>query len=110
MELLVNQVLIVLEGFFSAPGARAYAAAYARETDLDESEIESFYNSGEGENDSATELAVRNMTEHQLYSMMTDLQSMNDEYRDSLEPQDYVETYGEIGRIIDSWAITKLAS
>lgn len=102
-----NEAMIVLESFMSAPGARQYVTSYIR--DLSDSEIDEIYNTSEGANDTETEAAVNALNDEQREAMIRDLIDINMEYKDGCYADDYEECYGEAGRIVDRWLISRIA-
>jgi len=101
-EEIVNQLMIVLEAHFSAPGSVVYVSSFVNP--LSDSDASLAYEIGEGANDAYTERILHTMNDYQMDALMLDLISLSDEYKQSLSDEEWLDCYAHTEEIIEGFS------
>lgn len=96
-----NDMLSVLESFESAPSAHILVKSFV--TAVSEDEMDEIYSASEGFNDEQTEAILSQMDEGQLTELVEHFKQLAEEMRESMEPEDFEEAYGDAARLLESF-------
>ena len=101
-EEIVNQLMIVLEAHFSAPGAAIYVSSFVKP--LSDSDFDLAYEIGEGANDAYTERILCSMNDYQMDALMLDLIDLSDNDKKDIDDETWLDCYAHTEEIIEGFS------